>query len=383
MKSLKTAFSILIVTLLLGACSLLQIKLETGTVPLTKEELKMRVMTRDFTLVFFNAIENTADEIIAKAGDRDLQTYALLWKIRAIEGVQQTVYQTSPVAGMVDTWVYVQQMTDYFTTGPGKDLFGEYQENVVVTSDAMLTELETLAQITFGDIRAASTKTFVEKHAKLQAFNNISFSHTPSFGAWLEYHEIKADDAVPNLGTMPEAFGDLSDRMSSISNQIPKIIAWKAELLARNSQFSAEQLNQTLANINRTSEKLQDVIDNNPEYMSYLAAEMRKELEPLLDQLDDTADDTLKKITVEREALEAMVARERAELEEMVARERANVTKELDKISQNVVTVALEKIQDLIKGVLVYFIIFILVIFFAPFAIGYRIGKKVAKKQAD
>ena len=67
----------------------------------------------------------------------------------------------------------------------------------------------------------------------------------------------------------------------------------------------------------------------------------------------------------------------------MVARERADVTKELDKISQNVVTVALEKSQDLIKSVLVYFIIFILVIFFAPFAIGYRIGKKVAKKQAD
>jgi len=370
MKPVKIALPTLILTLLLGACSLLELKLETGTVPLTKEELNMRVMTRDFTPVFFNAIENTADEIITKSGDHALGTYALLWKIQAVEGVQQTVYQTSPVAGLVDTWVYVQQMMDYFATGPGKDVFGEYQENVVATSKTMLAEIEILAQAILDDGRAASTKTFVEKHAKVQAFNNLSFNYTPSYRAWLDYHDINANDAVPNLGTMPEAFGDLSDRMSSISNQTPKIIAWKAELLAQNSQFSAEQLNQTLASINRTSEKLQDVIDNNPEYMSYLAAEMRKELEPLLDQLDVAADDTLKKITLERQALE-----------EMVARERANVTKELDKISQNVVAVAFEKTQALIKGTLFYFIILILVIFFAPFAVGYQIGKKVTRKK--
>ncbi|MBW1785453.1 MAG: chemotaxis protein, partial [Deltaproteobacteria bacterium] len=241
MKPFKITLQTFILILLLGACSLLQLKVETGTVPLTKEELNMRIMTRYFTLVFFNAIENTADEIIANSGDRDLETYALLWKIHATEGVQKTVYQTSPVAGLVDTWVYVQQMTDFFTTGPGKDLFGEYQKKVVATSKKMLAEIAILAQTTLDDGRAASTKPFVEKHAKVQAFNNLSFSYIPSYRAWLDYHDIKAEDAVPNLGTMPEAFGDLSDRMSSISNQTPKIIAWKAELLARKSQLSPEQ----------------------------------------------------------------------------------------------------------------------------------------------
>ena len=81
MKPVKTALPILVLTLSLSACSLLQLKLETGTVPLTKEELRMRVMTRDFALVFFNAIENIIKGklyISPRLTDQSMQNWARL-----------------------------------------------------------------------------------------------------------------------------------------------------------------------------------------------------------------------------------------------------------------------------------------------------------------
>ena len=63
---------------------------------------------------------------------------------------------------------------------------------------------------------------------------------------------------------MPEAIGDVSDRLSLVSEQTPKIMTWKAQLLALNSSASIEQVNAALNSLKVTSESLKDFIDNNP-----------------------------------------------------------------------------------------------------------------------
>jgi hypothetical protein len=120
---------------------------------------------------------------------------------------------------------------------------------------------------------------------------------------------------------------------------------------------------------------------------------MAIELQPLLDDLDSKTDDKLSKLTVERQALEVMVARERQALIEMVAKERLAIAdivtvqrtalvQDLDKVSQDVVTLAVDKLIDLIKSTIIYFVLFIFVIFFAPLGLGYALGKRSKGKTA-
>ena len=87
-----------------------------------------------------------------------------------------------------------------------------------------------------------------------------------------------------------------------------------------------------------------------------------------------------KMVTREREALVEMIAKERIEIAGIVTSERELFTQDLDRVSQEVVVLAIDKLMELIKGVIIYFILFILVVFFAPLGIGYWLGKRTANK---
>ncbi|MGR5151987.1 chemotaxis protein [Photobacterium swingsii] len=369
--------SFIALMLLLSGCSLLEVKLDSQSTPLTTQELNIRLLTREYSAVFFKHVEEAADDIATKNTDNDdVYTFAILWKIYAHEGLQQSAYQISPFAGLIDSWVFTRQMEMYFTSGDGNTLFGTEQTIAVNTSHQLATEIEKLAKRVLKPQQFKQSRTFVNNFVTNHPFDSNSFARTPAFNDWLSYNKIDESEAITTIGTMPEALGDLSDRLSNLSSLSPKLLTWKAELLARNSQIDSEQLSRTLENINQSSLKFQDFVVNNPEYMKVLAAEMGKVLQPLLDDFDKKADTKLGVISQERLALEVMVERERIAIGEMVTVERANITKDLDVIAQNVVQRAIEQLTIMLSDILVYLILFSLVIFFAPFGLGFLMGKR-------
>lgn len=382
MTLFRSLFFIAIV-FLVSSCSLLEIKLDSQTTPLTTQELNIRLLSRDYSITFFKTIEEAADEIAqANLDDNTQYSYTLLWKIHSEEGLQQSVYQASPLASLIDSWVFTYQMNDYFTTGAGKNIFLEQQYIATTASQKLVKDADALAFNLLKKADYVTAQKFVAQFSQQHPFENLAFNRTPAFKDWLTFNGIDESEAVATLGTMPEALSDLSDRLSLMSNQTPKLLAWKAELVARNSRVNGEQLSQTLSNINNTSLKFQEFIDNNPEYMRLLASEMGKELQPLLNDFDKKAGEKLAVITQERIALEIMVERERIAIGQMVTKERANITTDLDGIAQNVVKKAIEQLTVMLSDILIYLILFVLVIFFAPFGLGFIVGRKTHKTKA-
>ena len=155
-------------------------------------------------------------------------------------------------------------------------------------------------------------------------------------------------------------------------------MTWKAQLLALNSSASIEQVNAALNSLKVTSESLKDFIDNNPEYMRNLAEQMAVQLQPLVEDIDQKTEERLSQLSEERQALEQMVARELQEIAQIITNEREKFAQDLDHVSQEVVNLAMDKLIELVKSTIIYFILFILVIFFAPLVLGYALGKRSA-----
>ncbi|WP_228481496.1 chemotaxis protein [Vibrio fluminensis] len=366
------------IALSLSGCSLLEVKIDSQTVPLTKQELNMRIMTREYAQQFFAQVEQAADVLHAQYDSRDQinQSYVLLWKINAEEGLQAAAYQVSPMAGLIDSWVFTEQMNQFYSQGSGKSLFSHNAAQLV--SAHLANEIDELARALLKGNSYQTSRQFVMEFAKQHPFSDLSFIRTPAYRAWLAANQISEEDAVTTLGTMPEAIGDVSDRLSLVSEQTPKIMTWKAQLLAINSTASIEQVNQALDSLKVTSDALNDFIINNPQYMSDLAEKMAIELQPLVEDIDSKTELRLNQLSEERKALEAMVARERQEVAAIISHEREQLTRDLDHVSQQVVNLAMDKLIELIKSTVLYFVLFILVIFFAPLGLGYMLGKRSA-----
>ncbi|EJE4171138.1 chemotaxis protein [Vibrio parahaemolyticus] len=364
----------------LSGCSLLEVKIDSQTVPLTKQELNMRILTREYALQFFAQVEQAADVLQEQydPNDKVNQSYVLLWKINAEEGLQAAAYQVSPMAALIDTWVFTHQMNQFYATGVGRDIFATDEAKQV--SAHLANEVDQLAQSLLKKEVYDKTKLFVADFVKQYPFADLSMIRTPAYRAWLEANQISEEDAVTTLGTMPEALGDVSDRLSLVSEQTPKIMTWKAQLLALNSSASIEKVNAALNSLQVTADSMRDFIDNNPEYMRYLAEQMAVELQPLVDDIDQKTEARLSQLGEERQALEEMVARERQEIALIITHEREKFAQGMDRVSQEVVNLAMTKLIELVKSTIVYFILFIAAIFFAPLGLGYVLGKRAAVK---
>lgn len=364
----------------LSGCSLLEVKIDSQTVPLTKQELNMRILTREYALQFFAQVEQAADVLQEQydPNDKVNQSYVLLWKINAEEGLQAAAYQVSPMAALIDTWVFTHQMNQFYATGAGRDIFATDEAKQV--SAHLANEVDQLAQSLLKKEVYDKTKLFVADFVRQYPFADLSMIRTPAYRAWLEANQISEEDAVTTLGTMPEALGDVSDRLSLVSEQTPKIMTWKAQLLALNSSASIEKVNAALNSLQVTADSMRDFIDNNPEYMRYLAEQIAVELQPLVDDIDQKTEARLSQLGEERQALEEMVARERQEIALIITHEREKFAQDMDRVSQEVVNLAMTKLIELVKSTIVYFILFIAAIFFAPLGLGYVLGKRAAVK---
>ncbi|HCG5905471.1 chemotaxis protein [Vibrio parahaemolyticus] len=364
----------------LSGCSLLEVKIDSQTVPLTKQELNMRILTREYALQFFAQVEQAADVLQEQydPNDKVNQSYVLLWKINAEEGLQAAAYQVSPMAALIDTWVFTHQMNQFYATGAGRDIFATDEAKQV--SAHLANEVDQLAQSLLKKEVYDKTKLFVADFVRQYPFADLSMIRTPAYRAWLEANQISEEDAVTTLGTMPEALGDVSDRLSLVSEQTPKIMTWKAQLLALNSSASIEKVNAALNSLQVTADSMRDFIDNNPEYMRYLAEQMAVKLQPLVDDIDQKTEARLSQLGEERQALEEMVARERQEIALIITHEREKFAQDMDRVSQEVVNLAMTKLIELVKSTIVYFILFIAAIFFAPLGLGYVLGKRAAVK---
>ncbi|MGS0690692.1 chemotaxis protein [Shewanella sp. 30m-9] len=382
MKAMFRFCLIAVVALLTSACSLLEIKLESGIEPLPKDQLNMRVFSRDFSTVFYSQVESAADLIERNTDSIAIKSNTLMWKINAEQNLQHTIFQASPTAAMIDTWVFTEQMAQFFETGAGKNLFAEQQPVAVETSIKLRDQFERTIK-NLGGANFKKNQEFVKQYAASHPIKDMAFARESAFTEWLEFHKISEFDAVTTFGTVPEVMSDISDRMAMIAEQMPKILGWKAELYALHSNINADEIQRTLTNISDTSAKFQQLMAQSPEMMQSLAVDMRKELTPLLDQLSASTDDKLKQLSVERQALEVMVKNERIALEAMVARERAAAAIDLEQISQNAVEVVFQELAKTLKSLILYFVLFLLVVFFAPLGLGVWLGKRMQIKKLN
>ncbi|MGI3002525.1 chemotaxis protein [Shewanella algae] len=383
MRSLCSWSLVLCLSLLASGCSLLEVKLESGIEPLPQEQLSMRVFTREYASSFFAGVEQSADLILQRSDDLQIKSNALMWKINAEQTLGQTIFQVSPVAAMIDTWAFTAQMAQFFESGNGKALFGEQTQLAANTSQQLLADYERRMQGLMSKADFTANQQFIREYAMAHPLFDVSFPRVSAFNDWLSFRKIGEFDAVTTFGSVPEVMSDMSDRMAMLASQTPKLLGWKAELFALHSNINSKEVQQTLKDISETSAKFQKLMNESPQLMSELAVDLRRELTPLLAQLDASAERNLAQLSVERLALEKMVERERIALEQMVDRERQAVTKEADALVQRTVTQVFEELTGVIKSLILYIVLFLLVVFFAPLGLGVWLGKRIGLKQAS
>jgi hypothetical protein len=90
----------------------------------TVNQNEVRLQMRAMVDPMCDAIEQTADAIIAGTTNRTMQQAVLRWKIEGAPALRKALFRPDPFTAMSETWVLFYQMADYFETGRGQAALG-------------------------------------------------------------------------------------------------------------------------------------------------------------------------------------------------------------------------------------------------------------------
>jgi len=381
----KMTFNVLtaiLIVSLLSSCSLFNVDLNTGVEPLPSKELNTRILMHEFANDFSVKVEHVADSIIDTTEDIDMKLNAVNWKINAIAMSRQTIFQTVPYASLVDTWTFCRQQSDLFSKGQASDLFQEYQPAVQSLCGRLESEVRFIARLVSTDKDFRVYGNFVEGYAADHPLTDLNFSRGSLLSDLNEALGLADSVAISTIGTMPEAVSDLSSRLNSYSNSIPKLTRWKTEAYFYERGIDSVDVKAVMDSINMLTSKISYLAEHSPELVDSAIIQLNYQLTPMVNQLDRKWTETLWRLEEERIALMASLDNQRVLLSENVADERSIIMKDLNVLSKELVEQSWVHVKELIVKSLFLILLILIVMLGLPFGLGFFTGRLFGTKKA-
>ena len=231
----------------------------------TSQELQIRVS--EFSSHFAHVVEASADEIMSRTADPDIRNGALVWKIYAISECQSAATSADPLMAFIDTWTFILQMTDYFETGGGKDTFGELQPIAVNTSRSLEAQIMNMIKEKALPEGFDKAQSFVDDWVREHPIKTRFYTRDSTLPLLADIYRAGKKGTMATMGSIDQGIRDISERISFLSDNLPRQARWQAEYLM-GTTVSGQKLEETLNNVNvlvKSVDRMARVVEQSPE----------------------------------------------------------------------------------------------------------------------
>ena len=205
--------------------------MEAIGVDITTTELRQKIY--QYESVFAATVHRAADEIFNNESGRHIREMSIRWKINSVPTMQTAVFQLDPLAGLADAWGLTAQMENFFTTGNGKELFGDSQPIAVEASRDLHAEVRALARSVVGEEKRRQVEPQLRAWLDENPILDIAFGRRSMS---IDAASITAAEwgggGLQSVGQIEELVRDISDRLAIYAAQQPELARSQAELLA-------------------------------------------------------------------------------------------------------------------------------------------------------
>ncbi len=174
-------------------------------------------------------MESAADEIAASTTSSTVRLAALEWKIDAVPAMRDSLFQPDPSVALIDTWVLLHQMGDYFESGPGKTRLGPASAQAAA---ACRTSEDYLAGVaasvtTSGDV--SKVRDFVRRWAADHPMTGTIAARQPILSIDVR-NELQDSLTIGQVAAeVATSLDDLNRRLEVYSGQVVRQARWELE----------------------------------------------------------------------------------------------------------------------------------------------------------
>lgn len=369
--ALLQAAAALCAALALTGCSLLKVAVATGD-PLSKEEMKVRTMTRGFYYDMAAEVARTADSIAQAAPDMATRVAAVRWKIHATRAGVSAAMQGIPDVALADLWILCRRMNDSFAEAPDSLLFGPQSD---IARDAALRldrRAGRLARQVLPADRYDLMAAFVDDYIRKNPASEGDETDNTTL-AWLEYLQAAGVGHDYATGSIAEVLADVNDRLSGQTQQVTNSVSWSKDIFEmRFRQDSLRiEVGAQLDSLERSFTRIVVVAEHLPEISDKVLEELNRQATQLIWTMNASVDNAF-----------ADFDRQRGELQRYVTREREALVEQLRTTGDELVRTTLDALPGLVGKILLYVVLALAVLIGGPFALGFWLGGVRARAKA-
>jgi len=370
-QRVRTCGCALVLTVLAG-CSLVSLK--TQEKPLTAAELNARVLTRELSAQYIDAVERCAGEIAASADDQQVLDNTLRWEIAAIAESRRAATQMAPRLSLLDTWALAVQMQSFVAPGgPAATAFGTHQEAVRKVNGDYADGAGRIARVLLTPTEFGEYQKFVADYAHDYPFKDFSFDRASAVVLWSQ--QKGASKLVDAMGTIPQALADASQRIQIYGETIPPQVMRETQLALREAGYAKGDVQSSLKRLDERLRQLGAAAESAPETVRGAVADVRDSVYELLERLEASSRATAAELTTQRIALFADIKSEREALVAAVDTQRKALTADAAKVAEHVLTRSAEQARLVAREVVLLLVLLTVVLLGLPFAAGYYVGR--------
>jgi hypothetical protein len=356
----------------LNACSLLTI--ESPVEPLPERDLNARMLTREFALVFGNAVAVEANRIFDQSDDDRTKLATLRWKINATTECLIAATQISPLVSMLDTWALTLQMRNFFDSEEVAAFLGVEHASVLGLSSTLEQQMRSLVRSLTTAEEFLDFENIVNAHARKFPFLDVSFNRVALIngGHW------SPDDErfkLQTVGTAPEAMSDMADRMRLYGALIPESSRWQLQLMALESGLSSEDTIAAVHRIDAHMASFAAFTNASPEMLDKAMRDFRIAAVEASGNMESSALTVMQAFATERAAIISELTEQQKTLYAGIDQQRAALTVDLERISKEISAETWSNIHKLSKEIGFQITVFFVLMITLPFLAGLYVGQ--------
>lgn len=347
----------------LTGCSLLKVAVSTGD-PLSKEQMRMRTMTRGFYYDFAAQVARTADSIVELSPRSEVRIAAVKWKIRATRAGVSAAMQAIPDVAMADLWILCRRMNETFAAAPDSLLFGAQSDLARDVASRLERQAARLAQQVLPDNRYELMSGFVDEYVRKTPDGQEDVPVNTTL-AWLEYLRGKGVEHTEAVGSIAEVLADVNDRLSGQTQQLSSSIGWSKDMIEMQLRQDSlrSQIGRQLDSLERSFSRMAGVAEHLPEISSSMMSDLSRQVTQIIYTVNGAVDNAFENLD-----------NQRTELQTYISTEREAFVREARTAADEALRTALDALPSMLGKIIFYVVLALVVLLGLPFAGGYWLG---------
>jgi hypothetical protein len=328
----------------------------------TAQVSQVRLKMRSLVGPMCGEIEHAADRIAAGTADPDIRRAAIRWKIDAVPALSAALFQPEPFTALMDTWVFFNQMADFFETGAGRNQLGDSASVAVESCRRLEQEISDVAaaMTVSGDV--SKPRAFAKQWAADHPIRNAIPDRETAL-SWVLERELpeswSTGEAVAELTT---SIDDLNRKLDVHSDHLFRRVRWEGELLASDLRLAevrplAESATQSAERVAAAFDRLAPSFERAVAVAEDTPALVASERKATIDGLAAELTRTIAFLQEERIAALKQVTSERiaaiSGISHTVSEERKALYRDIERIGLDLVDRAAWRLAQLLAAVLV------------------------------